>query len=37
MIHSIFEGRMYALTLDGLAGAMDFLRKRHNVAALPSM
>ena len=37
MIHSIFEGRMYALTLDGLAGAMDFLRKRHNTARLPSL
>jgi uncharacterized protein with von Willebrand factor type A (vWA) domain len=37
MIHSIFDGRMYALTLDGLAEAMDFLRKKHNVAALPSM
>jgi uncharacterized protein with von Willebrand factor type A (vWA) domain len=37
MIHTIFDGRMYPLSLDGLAEAMDFLRKRHNMPALPHM
>ena len=37
MVHTIFDGRMYPLSLDGLAEAMDFLRKRHNLPALPHM
>lgn len=35
MIHSVFDGHMYPLSLDGLSQAMDFLRKQHNTPALP--
>ena len=34
MIHSIFESQMFPLTLEGLADAMNLLRRKHNHPSL---